>query len=170
MINSLKRLKFVVPLILTASFASAADEGDFLKDLDGDWNGQGTVKVRVNSSPIDVSCNFSSNATGKSLSLEGNCTGLVIFSRAITADLVTNGGRYTGSYVGAGTGTANLAGSRAGNSINLAIRWAKEVNGDRKAQMKIEKVGADGMRLTTVDTNPDTGKSVVTSQINLRRS
>jgi len=56
-----------------------------------------------------------------------------------------------------------------GNAIKLAIRWAKEVNGDRSASMTIEKVGSDGMRLTTVDTDPRTGKNVVTSQINLRR-
>ena len=36
--------------------------------------------------------------------------------------------------------------------------------------MTIEKVGASGMRLTTVDADPITGKSIVTSQIDLRRS
>ena len=51
----------------------------------------------------------------------------------------------------------------------LAICWAKEVNGDRSARMTIEKIGSNGLRLTTVDTDPKTGKSVVTSQIDLRR-
>jgi len=60
--------------------------------------------------------------------------------------------------------------SRSGNAINLGIRWAKDVNGDRKAQMTVEKVGENGMTLTTVDVDPESGKSVVTSQINLRRS
>ena len=60
-------------------------------------------------------------------------------------------------------------GSRKGNTIGLNIRWAKEVNGDRSAQMNIEKMGEKGMRLTTVDTDGETGKKVVTSQINLRR-
>lgn len=36
--------------------------------------------------------------------------------------------------------------------------------------MTIEKVGASGMRLTTVDTDPKTGKAVVTCRIDLRRS
>ncbi|PDT26363.1 hypothetical protein CO660_28485 [Rhizobium sp. L9] len=80
------------------------------------------------------------------------------------------GNRYSGSYVGAGTGTAGLGGQRAGDTINLGITSAKEVSGDRRAQMTIEKVGASGMRLTTVDTDPKTGKSVVTSRIDLRRS
>ena len=75
-----------------------------------------------------------------------------------------------GSDVGAGTGTAGLSGSRSGNAINLGIRWAKEVNGDRKAQMTVEKVGDNGMKLTTVDVDPETGKSVVTSAITLARN
>ena len=94
---------------------------------------------------------------------------MLIVSRAIGADLKANGTKYSGSYVGAGTGTAGLSGSRSGNAINLGIRWAKEVNGDRKARMTVEKVGENGMKLTTVDVDPETGKSVVTSQINLSR-
>jgi hypothetical protein len=35
--------------------------------------------------------------------------------------------------------------------------------------MTIEKVGDSGMRLTTVDTDPKTGESIVTSRIDLRR-
>jgi hypothetical protein len=94
----------------------------------------------------------------------------MIFSRIISANLKTSGDSYTGSYVGAGTGTAGLGGKRNGDAINLAIKWAKEVNGDRRAQMTIRKIGASGMRLMTVDTDPTTGRSVVTSLIDLQRS
>ena len=127
------------------------------------------MKVRVNSFPMNVSCKFSSDTTDRSLSLEGSCTGLMGFSRAIGALIETNGSTYSGSYIGAGTGTAGLKGKRSGNAIELGIRWAKVVNGDRDAKMTIEKIGSNGMRLTTVDTDPKTGTSVVTSQINLRR-
>ena len=156
--------------LMAAAGASHAAEADFLRSLDGSWSGKGTVKVRTNSSPINVSCTFDSDATESSLSLDGKCRGLVLVSRAIGADLKTNGATYTGSYVGAGTGTAGLNGKRSGNAINLGIRWAKEVNGDRAAQLTVEKVGENGMRLTTVDKDPKTGKKVITSQINLRRS
>ena len=91
-------------------------------------------------------------------------------SRAIGADLKTSGARYSGSYTGAGTGKAGLNGSRSGNAINLGIRWSKDVNGDRDARLTVRKVGANGMTLTTVDVDPATGKDVVTSEINLRRS
>lgn len=167
--NILFRLIAAATLMSIAGGAQAG-EADFLRSLDGSWSGKGTVKVRTNSSPINVSCDFDSSATDVSLSLDGNCRGLVVFSRAIAADLKIDGQRYAGSYIGAGTGTAGLSGSRKGNAINLGIRWAKDVNGDRKANMTVEQVGDNGMKLTTVDFDPKTGKNVVTSQINLRRS
>ena len=79
-----------------------------------------------------------------------------------------DGETYTGSYVGAGTGTAGLAGSRQGDTINLAIRWAKEVNGDREALLRMEKT-AGGMTITTIDTDMATGEEIVTSEIKLTR-
>lgn len=160
---------FLAASALSIGTAAHASEAAFLQSLDGKWSGKGTVKVRTNSSPVNVTCKFDSDATETSLSLDGNCRGLVIVSRAIGADLKANGSKYSGSYVGAGTGTAGLSGTRSGNAINLDIAWAKEVNGDRKAQMTVEKVGDNGMRLTTIDVDPETGKNVVTSRINLRR-
>lgn len=156
--------------LLASAFAAQASESAFLETLDGSWSGKGIVKVRTDSSPISVNCKFSSDASAETLSLDGNCRGLVIVSRAISADLKANGAKYAGSYVGAGTGTAGLSGSRSGNAINLGIRWAKEVNGDRAAQLTVQKVGDNGMKLTTTDVDPKSGKKVVTSEINLRRT
>lgn len=153
-----------------ASGSAHADETAFLQSMAGSWSGKGTVKVRANSPTINVTCRFTSDTTTQSLSLDGKCTSLAVFSRDISANLKAKGSQYAGSYVGAGTGTAGLDGKRAGDTINLGITWAKEVNGDRRAQMTIEKVGDTGMRLTTVDQDPKTGKSIVTSRIDLRRS
>ncbi|MFF0924375.1 hypothetical protein ACFYE8_32725 [Rhizobium leguminosarum] len=160
----------IASLAFLSGSIAHADEARFLNSLAGSWNGKGTVKVRVNAPTINVTCRFTSDTTAATLLLDGKCTSLAVFSRAISAYLKANGNRYSGSYVGAGTGTAGLAGQRAGDTIHLGITWAKEVNGDRKAQMTIEKVGASGMRLTTVDTDPKTGNQVVTSRIDLRRS
>lgn len=110
--------------------------------------------MRINAPTINVTCSFKSDTTASSLALDGRCTSLVVFSRVISADLTATGDSYTGSYVGAGTGTAGLGGKREGDAINLGINWARNVNGDRRAQMTIEKVGASGMRLTTIDTDP----------------
>jgi hypothetical protein len=154
-------------LLLACNTAQAA-ETEFLQSLAGNWSGSGTVKVRTDASPINVSCNFNSGASGNTFQLDGKCRGLVVVSRAIKANLRVNGERYDGSYVGAGTGTAGLAGSRSGNAINLGIHWAKDVNGDRAAVLRVTKT-ANGMKLTTIDTDQKTGKDVVTSEIVLSR-
>ena len=107
-IRSMKPVLLAGALALSVSGVHAG-EGEFLKSLEGQWSGAGTVKVRTNANPIKVNCKFSSDTTDTSLSLDGNCSGLVIFSRAIKADLKSKGARYAGSYVGAGTGKAGLA-------------------------------------------------------------
>ncbi len=167
----IKYLSGVMVAVALSSFSSAAfgQEAAFLKGVAGSWTGSGTVKVRANSNPIKVTCNFESGSTETTLQLDGNCRGLLVVSRAISADLTISDGRYTGSYIGAGSGTAGLNGKRTGDTINLGIRWAKEINGDRTANMSIEKVGAQGLSLTTVDKDPETGKRVITSRIDLRR-
>jgi hypothetical protein len=160
---------FVLATVLSCSAVAHGGDAEFLKYLDGDWSGNGTVKVRISSFPMNITCKFTSDTTDTSLSLEGKCTGFMGLSRAIGALIRKNGSTYSGSYRGAGTGIAGLNGKRSGDAIKLAIHWAKEVNGDRNARMTIEKIGSSGMRLTTIDNDPKTGKSVVTSEINLRR-
>jgi len=153
-----------------AAPSAQADEGSYLRSLGGSWAGKGTVLVRTNSSPVTVTCRFTSNASASSLALDGNCRGLMVISRSIGSRLKSSGGKYTGTYTGSSSGVARLTGTRRGHALNLAIRWAKNVNGDRSAQLTLEKVGTDGMRLSTIDVDPATGKAVVTSEINLRRS
>ncbi|MEP6565332.1 MAG: hypothetical protein ABJB10_09345 [Mesorhizobium sp.] len=160
-------------LLTAAMFSIAAPahaaDGAFLKSFAGSWVGKGTVKVDADSQPIKINCKFASDATESSLSLDGKCTGYVVFSRAIGADVKTDGKTYTGIYKGSSTGPAGLSGNRKGNALVLGIHWAKEVNGDRAAQLRLEKVGDNGMRLTTIDKDPATGKTIVISQINLSR-
>jgi hypothetical protein len=169
MTKTLKLILLAACLVPVGGFAAHANDGKFLNSLEGNWTGKGTVKVRVNSSPVNVNCKFATNTSDTKLSLDGTCTGLVVFTRAIGADLTANGTNYSGTYTGAGSGTAGLKGARTGNAINLGIRWAKEINGDRVAQMTVEKVGDNGLRLTTVDEDPATGEKVVTSTISLTR-
>lgn len=170
MTKTLKLALLAMCLVPAGGFAAHANDGAFLNSLEGNWTGKGTVKVRTNSSPVNVNCKFATASSDTSLSLDGTCTGLVVFTRAIGADLKANGTKYSGTYTGAGTGTAGLDGARSGNSINLGIRWAKEVNGDRVARMTVEKVGENGLRLITTDEDPATGKDVVTSTISLTRT
>ena len=170
MTRSFARLALAAGCLAAATAAAHGDEARFLRSLEGNWAGKGKVKVRIAAPVINVSCKFKSDTTSKALSLDGSCRGLLVFSRKIGAELKVKGGRYTGTYVGAGTGPSRLSGTRTGNAINLAIRWAKNVNGDRDAQLTVEKNGENGMRLITTDIDLKTGKSVVTSAIDLHRT
>jgi hypothetical protein len=162
------RTAAIAAALLSVPIGACAAETEFLQSLDGDWTGTGMIKVRVNTPPVKVSCQFNSDAPVDAYNLEGNCRGLLVFTRAIRANLRVHGETYTGSYIGAGTGTAGLAGSRNGDTVNLGIRWAREVNGDRKAVLRMQKT-AGGMTITTIDTDQATGKEVVTSKISLTR-
>ncbi|MDG4881171.1 hypothetical protein [Mesorhizobium sp. WSM4884] len=155
---------------LTAATDARADDADFLRSFQGSFAGSGTLKVSANAPTVNISCTFKSGATSTSLSLDGKCRGLILMTREISADLKATGGGFSGVYIGSRTGPAQLNGSRSGNALNLGIRWAKEVNGDRKAQLTVAKTGSDGMRLTVTDTDPKTGKTMVTSRIDLKRS
>ncbi|RUT95362.1 hypothetical protein EOD23_32715 [Mesorhizobium sp. USDA-HM6] len=162
---------FVLAGCLTATVVDArADDADFLRSFQGSFAGNGTLKVSANAPTVNISCTFKSGATSTSLSLDGKCRGLILMTRAISADLKAKGTGYTGVYIGSRTGPAQLNGRRSGNALNLGIRWAKEVNGDRKAQLTVEKTGGDSMRLTVTDTDPETGKTMVTSRIDLQRT
>ncbi|MGX8013793.1 hypothetical protein ACVDG8_034905 [Mesorhizobium sp. ORM8.1] len=147
-----------------------ADEADFLRSLQGKFAGKGTVRIRTNSPVMNITCSFTSDATATSLSLDGICRAMLIMTREIRADLKVNGTKYAGTYTGSRSGPAGLSGSRDGNAINLDIHWAKIINGDRDAELTVEKTGPDEMRMTVTDMDPATGKMVVTSRIDLKRS
>lgn len=169
---TVKRMLALTSLLLSAlasSGPSGAQEEAFFASLDGEWAGKGSVRIEADSAPLNVRCKFSSDTTASSMALDGSCTGLAVFSREIGATIKGNGSRYSGVYRGSSTGPAALSGKQSGNALNLAIRWAADVNGDRSAQLRLEKVGGNGMRLTTMDEDPESGKSVVISRIDLRR-
>jgi hypothetical protein len=148
---------------------SSANEEQFLHSLAGQYEGKGQVRLRTNRKPINVTCSFRTSATANSLSLDGKCRGLVVISRSVGAKLTRNGSSYKGTYIGAGSGPATLSGKRRGNALNLTVNWAKELNGDRRAQFSVAKAGKTGLTLTTIDKDPTSGKSVVTSKIVLQR-
>jgi hypothetical protein len=149
---------------------SAAGDAEILASFAGSWSGKGKFRLTTGSSPVTVSCAMDASASPTSLSMDGKCRGMVVVSRKIGVTLKADGAGFSGSYVGSTTGPAGLSGALSGNAFDLSIRWAKAVNGDREAQMRVQKVGENGMKLTTVDVDPKTGEQVVTCEINLSRS
>jgi len=158
-------------LVATAfwSLPASAAESDFLKTLAGNWSGKGTVLTRIGVRPINVTCNLAMASGASSLSMQGNCRGLLVVRRSISADLTVSDRRYRGTYIGPSGQPSALSGARRGNAINLGVRWARVTNGDRAADMTIERIGSDRLRLQTIDKDPATGRSVVTSRIDLSR-
>lgn len=155
------------PILLSTK--TNASEEQFLSGLEGEYAGRGQVRLRTNRTPINVTCKFTSAASASSLSLKGRCRGLLVVSRAVGVALRVSGRSYRGSYIGAGSGPASLSGGRKGDTLNLAIGWAKEVNGDRRANLSVAKAGNDGLTLTTTDRDPSSGRTVTTSRITLQR-
>ncbi|WP_426124460.1 hypothetical protein [Pararhizobium sp. PWRC1-1] len=148
---------------------ASADEAGFLKSIGGKWSGNGSVTTKIGSRPLNVTCRFDSKARGPSLVMEGQCRGLVVVRRAVSADIRANGTKYSGTYIGPSGRPSRLSGSRTANSINFIVHWSREINGDRTAQMTLERIGAKGLRLKTVDKDLKSGRLIVTSDIRLTR-
>ncbi|MBX5160680.1 MULTISPECIES: hypothetical protein [unclassified Rhizobium] len=146
-----------------------ASETGFLRSLAGDWHGTGMVLTKIGGTNLNVSCSLRSDASESAVSMNGKCRGLAVFTRAFSANVKVLGQRYTGSYIGPSGQPSKLVGSRQGDALNLRVTWARVVNGDRNAILMIEKIGQDRLRLQTVDRDPASGQSVVTSRIDLQR-
>ncbi len=160
----------ILAICFPTASPSQAGEADFLKRFEGSWSGGGIVKLQANGPARKVACNLKSKAQAGELSMGGACRAMAIASRRIGAEIKAEGTLYSGVYTGAEGKTSLLSGRRSGNTLSLAIRWAQEVNGDRKARMEIASLANGRMRLRTIDTDPGTGKTVVTSDIELVRN
>ncbi|EJC83378.1 hypothetical protein Rleg4DRAFT_6880 [Rhizobium leguminosarum bv. trifolii WSM2297] len=149
--------------------AAKASEAGFLRSLAGDWRGTGMVLTKIGGTNFNVSCTLKSDASESAVSMNGTCRGLAVFTRAFSANVKALGQRYVGNYIGPSGQPSKLVGSRQGDALNLRVTWARVINGDRNATLMIEKLGRDRLRLQTVDQDPTSGKSVVTSRIELQR-
>lgn len=152
-----------------AGHQAFAADGDFLSSLKGNWKGDGMVLTKIGGKSVPINCTFDMSGGAASIDMSGDCRSMLVIRRAIKADLKASGNRYTGTYVGPSGMPSQLSGSQSGNAINLNVHWAKLTNGDRSGTMRIEKISDNRMRLSTIDKDLGTGKSVVTSRIDLSR-
>ncbi|WJH39733.1 hypothetical protein N7E02_23785 [Aliirhizobium terrae] len=159
--------------LIAAAFAAPsaqASEADFLKSIEGQWNGGGTVLRSIGGENVNVKCSMQSDASDASYSMDGSCRALVVVKRGFNASVKASGNSYSGTYTGASGKPSTLSGSRDGDTLSFDVTWANEEYGDRKATMTIQKVGEDGLRIRTIDRDPSSGKSVVTTDLQMRRS
>jgi hypothetical protein len=60
-------------------------------------------------------------------------------------------GVYRGTYIGDRVGPAKVTGKRHGDAVDFVITWPKPVNGDTRADMKIENTGTGVLKITVTD-------------------
>jgi hypothetical protein len=153
-----------------APISAMASEADFLKSIEGQWSGGGTVLTKLGGDNVGVTCKMKSSANAANLAMDGSCRALVVVTRSFTARVKATGASYSGTYIGVSGKPSTLQGSRNANTLNLNVTWASIIYGDNKALMTIQKVGTDGLRIRTLDKDPQSGKSVVTTDLRLKRT
>ena len=159
---------FLATAFSAALLSSAAQAGpnSFFGNLSGSWAGSGKAYL---SSYGDVSANCRVAITGAEsrIAMAGTC-GVLVFRRALGLSIRNAGGnRYVGIYTGSTTGPARLDGTLRGSRLVMTIKWGALVNGDRTAQMVLERTGPDSF-VQTVNDRVD-GKSRSTSRFTFFR-
>ncbi|MGP9818674.1 hypothetical protein ACTZWW_01555 [Salinarimonas sp. NSM] len=142
-----------VATLATLPLAGPAEAGPaFNQRFEGTWVGAGTVKRDSDPSPRRVTCRVDGAADETRLALDGSCRAMLIFTRAIGADLAVDGsGTYRGVYTGSRVGPAQLSGRLDGDRIVLAVRFPEGVGGGRQ-EMTIENPeGSDRFTLRVTD-------------------
>ncbi len=162
-----------IAIIATALSLSAlitpaqADKNDFFTDLSGQWAGSGEAYL-AKLGDVSANCKLSVNGALSSVAMNGNC-GLLVFRQSLGLNLkATDETRGTGSYTGSKTGPARLSGALKGDRLVLAVAWNGTVNGDRAAQMVLQRSGTNSFELTVID--KVNGKTRNTSRFSFRRN
>lgn len=137
-------MKFVFPAAALASalLMSPAQAGanNFFDNLSGSWSGSGQAYV-AKYGEISANCRVAINGSGTKVAMNGSC-GMLVFRQALGLSIRNAGGNnYVGTYTGSKTGPARLEGTLQGDRLVMTIKWGGLVNGDRTAQMVLERTG-----------------------------
>ena len=118
---SIVRRMFLAAALSIGPFISTAEAtpDTFFGYLSGSWSGSGKAY------------------TSKYGEVSASCRALGLSIRN------AGGNRYVGTYTGSTTGPARLEGTLRGDRLVMTIRWGALVNGDRTAQMVLERTGPD---------------------------
>ena len=114
----------------------------FLNNLSGSWAGSGKAYV-AKYGDISASCKVAIKGTEAQAAMNGSC-GMLVFRQSLGLSLKSVGGnKFVGTYTGSRTGPAQLEGTLRGNRLVMSIKWGGVVNGDRSAQMILERTGTN---------------------------
>jgi hypothetical protein len=135
-----KHLIIVAFLFLPFSMTSNGAEPKFFDNLSGTWAGSGQAFVTKYGN-ISANCKVAISGASAKVAMNGSC-GLLLFRQALGLSIRNSGGdNYVGTYTGSKTGPAQLNGKLQGDRLVMNIKWGGLVNGDRSAQMVLERTG-----------------------------
>ena len=101
---------------------------------------------------ISANCRLAINGTETKVAMNGSC-GMLVFRQALGLSLKNVGGnKYVGTYTGSKTGPARLEGILTGDRLVMTIKWGGLVNGDRTAQMVLQRTGPNSFAQIVNDT------------------
>jgi hypothetical protein len=124
--------------LLTTTAQAAPDK--FFDNLSGSWSGSGRAYV-TKYGDIKANCRVAISGAENKVAMNGSC-GMMVFRQTLGLSIKNAGGnKYVGTYTGSKTGPAKLDGTLRGDRLVMNIRWGGLVNGDRTAQMVLERTG-----------------------------
>ena len=151
--------------VLLISVAQAAPS-KFFDNLSGSWSGSGNAYV-TKYGDISANCKVAVEGTDTQIAMNGSC-GMLVFRQALGLSIRNAGGnKYVGTYTGSKTGPAKLEGTLRGDRLVMNIKWGGLVNGDRSAQMVLQRTGLNSF--TQVVNDSVEGKSRSTSNFSFKR-
>jgi hypothetical protein len=147
----MKRYGFALALAGALSISpSVAAPTSFFADLTGSWSGGGKAYV-TKFGEVSANCRLAVSGAETQIAMKGSC-GMLVFRQTLGLVLKNAGGnRFTGTYTGSKTGPAKLEGTLQNDRLVMNIRWGGLVNGDRTAQMILERTGPNSFAQTVVD-------------------
>ena len=143
---------FLVTALSSALLISTAHAApnSFFNDLSGSWSGSGQAYL-TKFGDVSANCRLAVTGAETQIAMNGSC-GMLVFRQALGLTLKNAGGnRYIGTYTGSKTGPAKLEGTLRGDRLVMNIRWGGLVNGDRTAQMVLERTGPNSFAQTVND-------------------
>jgi len=137
----------------------------------GSFRASGTVVEGPKATAHRARCNFAVAPSGANrITLNGTCRAYLVFTRAISADLVSDrSGRVTGTYTGARVGTARLSGRLRGGSLEMTVKWPKPLYGDTTANMRIVSLDRNRLKILVTDRIGIRGPTRQTTDLTLVR-
>ena len=147
----MKRFLAVTALLGALSISSAyAAPNSFFNELSGSWSGSGQAYL-ARFGEVSANCRLAITGAETQVAMNGSC-GTLVFRRTLGLTLKYAGGnRYIGTYTGSKTGPAKLEGILQGDRLIMNIKWGGLVNGDRTAQLVLERTGPNSLIQTVND-------------------